>query len=61
MIRPPLGTCDAALHYRAGMIADALGDHAAERVELKQALAINPYFSVRHTLTARATLVKLRL
>jgi tetratricopeptide (TPR) repeat protein len=55
-----LGTRDAALHYRAGMIAFAMGDRATARAELEQALAINPYFSVRHAPTARATLEQLR-
>jgi tetratricopeptide (TPR) repeat protein len=55
-----LGTRDAALHYRAGMIAFAIGDRATARAELEQALAINPYFSVRHAPTARATLDQLR-
>jgi tetratricopeptide (TPR) repeat protein len=55
-----LGTRDATLHYHAGMIAYALGDRATARAELEQALAINPYFSVRHAPTARATLEKLR-
>jgi tetratricopeptide (TPR) repeat protein len=55
-----LGTRDAALHYRAGMIAYALGDRDAARDYLEQALAINPYFSVRYAPTARATLEKLR-
>jgi tetratricopeptide (TPR) repeat protein len=55
-----LGTRDAALHYHAGMIAYALGDRAAARAELDQALAINPYFSVRYAPTARKTLEELR-
>jgi len=55
-----LGTRDATLHYRAGMIAYALGDTIMARAELEQALAINPYFSVRHAPTARAVLEKLR-
>jgi tetratricopeptide (TPR) repeat protein len=55
-----LGTRDAALHYRAGMIAFATGGRATARAELEQALAINPYFSVRHAPTARATLAQLR-
>jgi tetratricopeptide (TPR) repeat protein len=55
-----LGTRDAALHYHAGMIAYALGDRAAARAELDQALAINPYVSVRYAPTARKTLEELR-
>jgi tetratricopeptide (TPR) repeat protein len=55
-----LGTRDAALHFRAGMIARALGDTAAARAQLEQALAINPYFSVRDAPLARAALGELR-
>ena len=55
-----LGTRDAVLYYRAGMIAYALGDRATARADLEQALAINPFFSVRYAPTARATLEKLR-
>jgi tetratricopeptide (TPR) repeat protein len=54
-----LGTRDALLHYHAGMIAQAQGDAAAARQYLEQALAINPYFSVRYTPAARATLAEL--
>jgi tetratricopeptide (TPR) repeat protein len=54
-----LGTRDALLRYHAGMIAQALGDRAAARENLQQALAINPYFSVRHAPIARATLAGL--
>jgi len=54
-----LGTRDALLHYHAGMIAQAQGDHAAARTYLEQALAINPYFSVRYAPIARATLAEL--
>jgi len=55
-----LGTRDAVLYYRAGMIAYDLGDRATARADLEQALAINPFFSVRYAPTARATLEKLR-
>jgi tetratricopeptide (TPR) repeat protein len=54
-----LGTRDAALHFRAGMIANALGDHAAAKTQLHQALAINPSFSVRYAPQARALLAQL--
>jgi tetratricopeptide (TPR) repeat protein len=54
-----LGTRDALLYYRAGMIAYALNDRATARADLEQALAINPFFSVRYAPTARATLEKL--
>jgi tetratricopeptide (TPR) repeat protein len=55
-----LGTRDAALHYRAGMIARAQGDKVAARELLEQALAINPYFSVRDAPLARAALKELQ-
>jgi tetratricopeptide (TPR) repeat protein len=54
-----LGTRDAAMHYRAGMIALALNDRAGARELLRQALAINPYFSVRYAQPARQTLAEL--
>ncbi len=40
-----LGTKDASLHFHAGLIAQALGDTAAAREHLEEALAINPHFS----------------
>ncbi len=55
-----LGTRDAALHFRAGMIANALGDRATAREHLQQALAINPYFSVMYAPQARALLAQLK-
>lgn len=54
-----LGTRDAAMHYRAGMIALALNDRAGARELLRQALAINPYFSVRYAEPARQALAEL--
>jgi tetratricopeptide (TPR) repeat protein len=39
-----LGTRDAVLHYRAGMISLALSDTADARRHLRHALAINPYW-----------------
>ncbi len=51
-----LGTQDAALHYRAGKIAHALGDDAAARQHLEQALAINPHFSRLYASDTRALL-----
>jgi tetratricopeptide (TPR) repeat protein len=54
-----LGTRDAAMHYRAGMIALALDDRASAREQLRQALAINPYFSVRYAEPARQKLAEL--
>lgn len=54
-----LGTRDAALHFRAGMIAAAAGNQAKARTELQQALAINPHFSPRYAPQAHATLAQL--
>jgi tetratricopeptide (TPR) repeat protein len=51
-----LGTRGAALHYHRGLIRLALGDKAGARVDLDEALRINPYFSVRHAAAARAAL-----
>lgn len=39
------GTQDAHLYYHMGMIQKALGNNAAARESLRQALSINPYFS----------------
>lgn len=54
-----LGTQDAMLHYHAGMIALALKDKAAAREHLRQALAINPNFSLRYGPQARTLLAEL--
>ena len=54
-----LGARDALLHYHAGMIAHALNDSAAAREHLQQALAINPFFSVRYAPQAQALLAEL--
>ncbi|MEO7912301.1 MAG: hypothetical protein ABIV47_21865, partial [Roseiflexaceae bacterium] len=54
-----LGTRDAAMHYRAGMIALALNDRTSAHLHLQQALAINPYFSVRYAEPARQKLAEL--
>jgi tetratricopeptide (TPR) repeat protein len=54
-----LGTRDAAMHYRAAMIALALNNSSNARDLLRQALAINPYFSVRYAEPARQMLAKL--
>ena len=40
-----LGTKDSLLHFHAGMIAAKLGDTAAARTHLQNALDINPHFS----------------
>ena len=54
-----LGTRDAALHYHAGMIAHALQDRDGAGRHLKEALAINPAFSVRYASQARQLLAQL--
>ncbi len=54
-----LGTRDAAFHYHAGMIAHALEDRDGARRHLKEALAINPAFSLRYAPQARALLAQL--
>lgn len=54
-----LDTRDAMLHYHAGMIAHALRDTAAARRHLRQALSINPAFSIRYAPQAQALLTKL--
>jgi tetratricopeptide (TPR) repeat protein len=51
-----LGTRSASFHFHAGMIAAALGDEARAERHLRRALSINPWFSVTHGGTARATL-----
>ncbi|HBY98723.1 MAG: tetratricopeptide repeat protein [Ardenticatenaceae bacterium] len=54
-----LGTRDATLHYHAGMIAYALGDRESAAGHLRQALAINPGFSMRYAPWARTLLMRL--
>lgn len=54
-----LGTRDAAMHYRAGMIAAATGENAAAQRYLRAALEINPHFSFIHAAEARAKLIEL--
>lgn len=54
-----LGTRDAAMLYRAGVIANANGEQAAAREHLQLALAINPHFSVLNSSKAQALLVRL--
>lgn len=49
-------TEDAQLFYHAGMIERALGDSAAARRYLEQALRTNPYFSATQAAIARAAL-----
>lgn len=52
-----LNSRDALLHFHAGMIRQALGHSAEAREHLGQALAINPYFSIRYAPQAEALLV----
>jgi tetratricopeptide (TPR) repeat protein len=54
-----LGTRDAKSYYYRGMIRLALRDRAGAREDLRQALKINPYFSIRYASTAKAALTKL--
>ncbi|HET6213231.1 MAG TPA: tetratricopeptide repeat protein [Micromonosporaceae bacterium] len=51
-----LGTRSAAMLYHRGMIRLALGDRTGARQDLAGALAINPFFSVRHAAIARRAL-----
>jgi tetratricopeptide (TPR) repeat protein len=53
-------TEDAQLLYHAGMIEHALGDNAAARGYLEEALRVNPYFSATQAAHARTTLGALR-
>ncbi len=54
-----LGTKDASLFYHAGMIHRGLGDKAKARDYLKQALELNPHFSVSQADVARRALKEL--
>ena len=54
-----LGTRDAKLLYHAGMIEAALGNDAAARRYLEDALAIDPSFDPLAVRTARTTLAEL--
>src|SRR5262249_17415332 len=51
-----LGTEDAAFHYHAGMIAQALGRSRSAARHLGRALALDPAFDVRQGPIARAAL-----
>lgn len=55
-----LGTADAAMYYRAGVIAQANGDDATARTLLTRALEINPHFSVLHAQDAKIMLAKIQ-
>ena len=54
-----LGTRDAKLLYHAGMIEAALGNDAAARRYLEDALATDPSFDPLAVRTARTTLAEL--
>ncbi|MDQ1710480.1 MAG: hypothetical protein QOG49_1865, partial [Frankiaceae bacterium] len=54
-----IGTRSAAFYFHRGMIEVALGADAAARRDLRTALGINPYFSLRHADEARAALAGL--
>ena len=54
-----LGTRDAKLLYHAGMIEAALGNDAAARRNLEDALALDPSFDPLAVRTARTTLAGL--
>jgi tetratricopeptide (TPR) repeat protein len=54
-----LGTRNALFTFHAGMIELRLGHRAAARSFLREALAINPHFSILHAPEAQAALVRL--
>jgi tetratricopeptide (TPR) repeat protein len=54
-----LGTRDASFCYHAGVIHDRLGEKGKARQYLKQALALNPHFSLRGAAGARRLLAAL--
>jgi tetratricopeptide (TPR) repeat protein len=54
-----LGTRNAQFHFHLGMIEAKLGQRAAARQHLSEALKINPHFSVRQEPVLRATLASL--
>ncbi|MGH7547995.1 MAG: tetratricopeptide repeat protein, partial [Gemmatimonadales bacterium] len=53
-----MGTRDAVLFFHAGMIERALGNRAAARRYLREALAINPLFHPTYPAVARAALAE---
>lgn len=55
-----LGTADAAMYYRAAVIAQANGDNATARTLITRALEINPHFSVLHAQDAKTMLAKIQ-
>jgi tetratricopeptide (TPR) repeat protein len=54
-----LGTRNALFAFHRGMIERATGDLADARHHLREALAINPFFSILHAETARQALASL--
>ncbi len=54
-----LGTRDPLPHYHAAMIHDRMGDREKARDELRQALDIQPRFSILHADAARKRLAEL--
>lgn len=54
-----LGTDEARFYYHAGIIAAQLGKRGEAQDYLRQALDINPYFSLRDAEVARQTLAEL--
>jgi len=52
-------TPDPEIHYHAGMIASAYGDLTSARKHLKQALAMNPHFSLTQAPLAAKALQQL--
>jgi tetratricopeptide (TPR) repeat protein len=54
-----LGTRNATAHYQRAIIRLALHDRAGARADLTRALSINPHFSLRYGLRARAALTDL--
>ncbi len=55
-----LGTRNAQFYYHLGVIEQTLGQNAAARSHLEQALKINPYFSGRSAADANTRLAGLR-
>jgi len=54
-----LGTRDALFLFHAGMIRLELGDEAGARLALREALEIDPHFSILHSATAERVLAEL--
>ena len=54
-----IGTLDALFFFHTGMIEAKLGMPEQARTDLREALAINPHFSVLHAPEARRTLASL--